>query len=318
MAIPRLTPDLIKTLAKEVSELVLSGVVIEDAIAQAWAKYQVPQALYESAKLASMAVIKKTLGLENVLTGVNPELAYNRLVGANPEVRDQIAKASARARYDVQKEVTKVIKQGDAVRESAVRLEEMASGSQSVIRKDIETIYTFGGNAKEIAKVRNLVTNGVKGAPLKSAYRGLLKAVEEGTPKQIEKQMEIAIMQKTRYNAERVVRTEQARARFASDREIIAESGVPFVRFVLAGGHEADECDAYATADMGYGPGIYPIDQAPSLPIHPNGKSRLIPIRMPKKETDTPISATQALLNAGTEKGVKINNIQFEPITRKL
>jgi hypothetical protein len=243
------------------------------------------------------------------------------MIGTKSQFRQQIANASARGRYDVANEVRKILKSNESVRQSAVRLVETAPGDLSIVRKDLKKIVDSGASVDAVNKLRRRITQGVKGLPLRAAYRDVLKSLEDGNEEKIAKQMEYAIEGKARYNAERVVRTERERARAQADREAIArDEDVKFVKFVLALGHDPDECDAYANADLGWGPGIYPLDQAPVLPIHPNGKSRLVPVYVPPKEPKPgkEKGAVEALEETATKRDVKLYNVQFSPITRQL
>jgi hypothetical protein len=310
---------LLQRLADEVVRLVSGGMAIELAVALVWRDNKIPDVMYQEARDQASKIIEKGLGFSTIENIGTRQKAWDTLVGNDPTVKDQIAKASARARLDLTNEVSKIIKSGEAVRVASVRMQAQAPGDLSAVRKDLKELARNGADPAQIASLKRKIDSGIKGARLKDAYNRTLKAIESGNPILVEKQLFYAVQNKVRYNMERVVRTEQARAHFSAQREEISTNpNIKFVRFVLAGGHAVDECDAYARADMGYGPGIYPIDQAPVLPIHPNGKSILVPYMRPKKTNAPIVSPAQALTQQAEEMGVRFNGPQLAPIVRKL
>lgn len=117
---------------------------------------------------------------------------------------------------------------------------------------------------------------GKRGAPnkaLKTAYNQLLIAIEDGNTKAMEKAVKTAIEEKSRYVAERIARTESARAwadgfhtRYDDDDSVTA------YQWKLSSRHPAmDICDMYAHANLwGMGSGIFPKEHTPTLPIHPH------------------------------------------------
>jgi hypothetical protein len=123
---------------------------------------------------------------------------------------------------------------------------------------------------------RNTERLGGNGAPtkaLKTAYKQLLDAVEEDGQKSLEKAVRVAVEEKSRYVAERIARTEAARAwsdgfhaRYDTD-ELVAA-----YKWTLSSRHPFfDICNMYADANLwGLGPGVYPKDKTPILPAHPH------------------------------------------------
>lgn len=84
--------------------------------------------------------------------------------------------------------------------------------------------------------------------------------------------------QKSRYVAQRIIRTETARA-YADGfvAKLDADDDVVAVRLKLSTRHPVfDICDFFADADMyGLGKGVYPKDKAPPIPLHPHCMCRL-------------------------------------------
>lgn len=132
-----------------------------------------------------------------------------------------------------------------------------------------------------IDNINRLAKNGAPNKALQAAYNELLEAVQKGNEKAIEKAVEVAINEKSRYVAERITRTEMARAwadgfiaKMKKDADIVA------VKFKLSSRHPVfDICDMYAKADMyGLGAGIYPKDKLPPLPVHPHCLCRYVEV----------------------------------------
>ncbi|WP_304266872.1 hypothetical protein [Phascolarctobacterium succinatutens] len=132
-----------------------------------------------------------------------------------------------------------------------------------------------------IDNINRLAKNGAPNKALQAAYNKLLEAVQKGNEKAIEKAVEVAVNEKSRYVAERITRTEMARAwadgfiaKMKKDADIVA------VKFKLSSRHPAfDICDMYAKADMyGLGAGIYPKDKLPPLPVHPHCLCRYVEV----------------------------------------
>ena len=132
-----------------------------------------------------------------------------------------------------------------------------------------------------IDNINRLTKNGAPNKALQAAYNELLEAVQKGNEKAIEKAVEVAVNEKSRYVAERISRTEMARAwadgfiaKMKTDADIVA------VKFKLSSRHPVfDICDMYAKADMyGLGAGIYPKDKLPPLPVHPHCLCRYVEV----------------------------------------
>uniref|UniRef100_UPI0040262ED6 PBECR2 nuclease fold domain-containing protein n=1 Tax=Dialister sp. TaxID=1955814 RepID=UPI0040262ED6 len=116
---------------------------------------------------------------------------------------------------------------------------------------------------------------------LKAAYNGIIDAISKGNEEMVDKAIYVATQEKARYFAERIARTEKARAymdgvmyKYANDPDCIA------FKWKLSSRHPCDDiCDLYARADLwGMGEGIFPKDKLPKLPVHPNCMCRVVPI----------------------------------------
>lgn len=116
---------------------------------------------------------------------------------------------------------------------------------------------------------------------VRAAYNEVAAAVEDGNEVRLQKAIYSATQEKARYHAERIARTENARAyadgqmnRFLDDDDIVA------FQWKLSSRHPRyDICDFYANADLyGLGKGVYPKDKFPRLPAHPHCMCHIKPM----------------------------------------
>lgn len=116
---------------------------------------------------------------------------------------------------------------------------------------------------------------------VRAAYNEVAAAVEDGNEVRLQKAIYSATQEKARYHAERIARTESARAyadgqmnRFLDNDDIVA------FQWKLSSRHPRyDICDFYANADLyGLGKGVYPKDKFPRLPAHPHCMCHIKPL----------------------------------------
>ena len=131
-----------------------------------------------------------------------------------------------------------------------------------------------------IRHARKLIEQGTTPG-LRAAYSEVMDAIENGAKQNVSKAIDTAVQEKTRYTAERIARTERARAyadgvmaKYMDDPDIVA------FQWKLSDRHpKCDICDVYAHADLyGLGKGIFPKDKFPKLPAHPHCLCRIKPI----------------------------------------
>lgn len=114
---------------------------------------------------------------------------------------------------------------------------------------------------------------GLRTAPLRAAYTQLLDRLEKGLSRGIESAVRAATEEKTRYFAERILRTESARAwgEGLFD-QVERDPDATGLRWETSSAHRIfDVCDFHQRADLfGMGPGVYPKEHRPSYPAHPH------------------------------------------------
>lgn len=154
----------------------------------------------------------------------------------------------------------------------------VASGDKAAM-KDFEKAFTSARHNLDKMVARN-ATN-TPNTNLMLTYETLLKEAKKlvtATGKlnaaALDKAVWSAVQEKSRYYADRIVRTENARAWF--DGFLLETQNDDFVwgyRWVLSNRHKYvpfDQCDVCANMDVGYGKGIYAKDMVPSIPRHPH------------------------------------------------
>ena len=121
--------------------------------------------------------------------------------------------------------------------------------------------------------VDRLAQNGAPNRALKTSYKELLDAVELCSDKALKRAIRTAVEEKSRYVAERIARTESARAWYQGFlKDTMDDPDVVAYRWVESTRHPTEDiCDEYAKVDAyGLGPGIFPKDKAPELSAHPH------------------------------------------------
>ena len=155
----------------------------------------------------------------------------------------------------------------------------------------------------------------------RTSLRELMDKLEHGSEKAAQRALQAAIQEKSRYVAERIARTEAARARYDAFLARYGEDdSVVAYQWKLGSRHPAEDiCDMYAHADLyGLGAGVFPKDQAPVNPAHPHCLCHYAPVYASelkgKKRSDNvegrgnawlkrqPLSLRQAILGVKGEK----------------
>lgn len=197
-----------------------------------------------------------------------------------------------KVRQNVVTAIASAMKQAKTVAEMAMDIYDGYNSGQgvldqAVLRKDLNKVLQMARRAvdgdeeilddlrKKARKIQQY-THSMKTKPLEAAYNEFVDActADELSEMAIERAARTAIEETTRYQAERMARTEAARAWF--DGYIAAredDSDVWGYRWRLSSRHYRcpfDQCDVCASMNVGYGKGIYPKNKVPSIPRHPH------------------------------------------------
>lgn len=216
--------------------------------------------------------------------------------GSGMKLSEKLHGTQKQMRHNIISTVQAQIALNKHANQTAMKLYDGYNTSDNIIRKQelpkyINDLATFARRSdlpglsklcrQTRRKVNRLAQNGAPTKALKVAYSQLIDAVEKHSEKALENAVKVAVEEKSRYTAERIARTESARAwldgylRKYEDNERVAAH-----KWKLASRHPVfDICDMYAKADMyGLGKGIFPKDKIPNLPVHPHCLCYLSPV----------------------------------------
>ena len=162
---------------------------------------------------------------------------------------------------------------------------------QDLQQKSVTPGYNRMAFMREFKDVKKYVAR-LNTSGMRAAYTALTDAIEKRNEHLVNNAIYQATQERTRYFAERIARTEMARAyhdgfmaKYGNDDDVVAFKWKRSDRHL-----RYDICDLYAEADLyGLGKGIYPKDKAPQLPVHPNCMCYLKPITRGMLGNETPI-----------------------------
>lgn len=297
------TDKAIKAFQAEIKRLLKAGKTPKEAVDEAYKLYPVmkimqneiePQLIGEMKRAGAVGVAKPLLKKASTAIWAADGLTLSkRTAQGAKEVTKQAAAVIAEA-----------VKKGQTIQKAALALFDGYGYGHTLPEQDIPDFLkqlTQIAKAKEYggaefhktlrAVERNLKKLNVQG--LKAAYTQVKNAVLSGNEKRIEKAVYTATQERTRYFARRIARTEMARAyndgfmaKWATDEDCVA------FKWKMSTAHPfCDICDMYAEADLyGMGPGIFPKDKVPTLPVHPNCMCHLRPVMTGSKllKSETP------------------------------
>ena len=116
---------------------------------------------------------------------------------------------------------------------------------------------------------------------LKTAYIDVLNAKNDAA---LEKALKVALEEKARYYAQRIAATEEARGYNIANAQRMIDQNVEFVKWTLSSLHRTPcVCDFFASQNVGYGNGVYPLMDAP-MPVtssHPFCRCVLRKVHVP-------------------------------------
>ena len=138
-------------------------------------------------------------------------------------------------------------------------------------KNDVIALQKLVRKARRV--VDRLAQNGAPNRALKTSCKELLDAVESCSDKALKRAIRTAVEEKSGYVAERIARTESARAWYQGFlKDTMDDPDVVAYRWVESTRHPTEDvCDEYAKVDAyGLGPGIFPKDKASELPAHPH------------------------------------------------
>lgn len=286
----------IDSFEKEVKAQLVLGLKPNEAVRKAYAKYPV------------MDMMKATLQAELVNTfmagyGENVPYSAKSISQAMSEswtsddltLSKRLYRRSSTIRNEVADTIKQALKTNKTVKGLAKSIFDgygkggiIPEASIPKFLSKLSDINISGESTPEAKRKERALLRSVKGkisrldTPyVRAAYNEVAAAVDDGNEIRLQKAIYNATQEKARYHAERIARTENARAyadgqmnRFLDDEDIVA------FQWKLSSRHPRyDICDFYANADLyGLGKGVYPKDKFPRLPAHPHCMCHIKPM----------------------------------------
>lgn len=284
-----------------IRELLAQGVPVEEAVRRAYALYPVMQVMADEAQ--AQIIAEAVRGYGGVLPdGVSDRLFTHSWAPDKLTLSERTTRGGLLVRALVAQAIKKQLRKNTTYRQTALRIFDGYKKGGLIPTQDLpkflQEIVTAGRRAdipraellrmlkpvkKEIAKRTT--------AGMRAAYTQLVRAVEAQNEKALDNAIYVATQERTRYFAERIARTEMARAyhdsflaRWDADENCIA------YQWRLSGRHPVyDICDLYAKANLyGLGAGIFPKGNGPLIPAHPNCMCSLKPVIRGMLDNETP------------------------------
>lgn len=286
----------------------LGDALIEKILAKVNAEMKLSKAVAEALEETDFFQINKAAVVDAVYLsacagyGVLPKMVANagsikdKLLSEswNPDkmnLSSRLHKANGMIRQQVIDQVQASMRNMESVKQMAMRLYDGYNSGKAAIGQaelpgylaQIKARTALAGASEESMKKLRADAQAllervdrIKTPALKAAYKKFLETCSSKELRQsaLEKAAWVAVQEKSRYHAERIARTEAARAWFdgflaenAEDEDVWGYKWMLSTRHALV---PFDQCDVCANMDVGYGKGMYPKNKVPSIPRHPH------------------------------------------------
>ncbi|MEA3346925.1 MAG: ADP-ribosyltransferase [Candidatus Auribacterota bacterium] len=205
-------------------------------------------------------------------------LNLSQKIHKNTKKMRQIQSATIRTQLKNNAAWGKLAKEFDVATKPAAdiasHIDNLVAKSKKILpddKKALRELKTALNRSKR--EVSRLAAAGAPTKRLKKAYQNVINKVEDGQIDGLDKAMARAVKAKSRYNAERLARTEMANAygegfkyRLGQDEDATG------YKVSLSSRHpKYDICDFHTKADLhGGGPGAYPKGKGPRYSFHPH------------------------------------------------
>ena len=294
-----------KAITERIQQLMDAGMTVTKAVQQVFQEYDVADWLDANVSQAIVSTAQDALGAELAGALSSAELLKALSTpwdGSGMTLSQKLHGAESDMRQAIVETVKRQIRRNNTVQKTAQALYDgygygHVTGTQELPRY-LDELARWTRRSQEnltpeelkviqktIRKVKaqadGLVDDRVTYNHFKTALNELMDKVEYGTEKAAQKALKTAVEEKSRYVAERLARTEAARARYDA---FIARHGedesVAAYQWKLGSRHPAEDiCDMYANADLyGLGKGVFPKDAAPVNPAHPHCLCHYAPV----------------------------------------
>lgn len=297
--------DLIETIIRYMSCGVSVHRAIDEALNSSAYDRRVTEAVAQAAYLAACDGFGALPTMVANAGGVRGKLLAESWTSDGMRLSERLHRPALR--NTIVRAVSEGMSRADDARETALRLYDGYGKGGAIDRqavaKDIDALrrqalQAVGGDGLKALRDRARAVkgrvDGLTTSGLRVAYKNLIRAcmAPELKAAAIERAARVAVEEKTRYVAERIARTEAARAWFDGFlAETADDPDIWGYKWVLSSGHRllgyVDECDVAARADVGYGPGVYPKERCPGIPLHPHCMCSLVPVAADDSEAQS-------------------------------
>lgn len=281
---------MIEMFENQLNDYLASGMTVEAAVQAAYIRYPIMLALLDEVKKQIEMAFHNGYG-DTLPHGFREELTRSwaadgltlseRTTRSVPLIQEMVAKTVKKAIDDGETYKSLAIQLFDGYRRGGIIPEQSIPEFMKKLHY-LSTVkrYNREGFAKKVRRVE-LYVKQLKTPALRIAYKKLVAAIDAENEYKLKKAVHVATQERTRYFAERIARTEIARAQNAGvyEKYVDNDDCIGF-RWRLSSAHPVyDICDMYANADLyGLGPGIYPKDKLPMMPAHPNCMCHIQPV----------------------------------------
>ena len=292
----------ISAFERRIRELMAEGYSVKFAVRQAYKEHPVMQTLQREVAAQIRVEAERGYG-DSLPQGITDRLFTHAWTPDGLTLSERTTHASILVREMVARTISEQIKKSASYRQASLAIFDGYRQGGIIPVQDVPK-YLAETTAiarrasiprdeilKMLKPIRRQVAKGTT-AGMRAAYSQLVDALEDQNEKALNKAIYAATQERTRYFADRIARTEMARAyqdgfllKWDNNDDCVA------YQWKLSGRHPRyDICDLYAKANLyGMGPGIFPKDKVPRLPAHPHCMCFLKPVIRGMIDNETPI-----------------------------
>ena len=287
---------------RRIRELMAEGYGVRFAVYQAYKEHPVMQTLQREVAAQIRAEAERGYG-DSLPQGITDRLFTHSWTPDGLTLSERTTHASILVREMVARTISEQIKKSASYRQASLAIFDGYRQGGIIPVQDVPK-YLAETTAiarhasiprdeilKMLKPIRRQIEKGTT-AGMRAAYSQLVDALEDQNEKALNKAIYAATQERTRYFADRIARTEMARAyqdgfllKWDNNDDCVA------YQWKLSGRHPRyDICDLYAKANLyGMGAGVFPKDKVPRLPAHPHCMCFLKPVIRGMIDNETPI-----------------------------
>ena len=291
---------------RRICALIAEGYAVPFAVRQAYREYPVMRVLFGELIDQIRAEAERGYG-EALPQGITDRLFTQSWTPDNLTLSERTTRGGILVRELVARTISEQIKRSATYRQASLAIfdgyqEAGIIPTQSLPKflQDLTQVARRAGVSRgeilaALKPIRRQIAKGTT-AGMRAAYSQLVDALEDQNEKALNKAIYAATQERTRYFADRIARTEMARAyqdgfllKWDNNDDCVA------YQWKLSGRHPRyDICDLYARANLyGMGPGIFPKDKVPRLPAHPHCMCFLKPVIRGTIDNEMPIDRVE-------------------------